>query len=808
MAFYPLCSRQLVGEYIPFALGSVKGFERSASFVVLDCSGPKLRIAAVTPDIIRVTLAPDGVFHEGSYAVAWRGEAPVEVEDSSEALLVKTQKLVVKVRKEVASFEVCDAEGRYICSTYAPAATWSPSRLGGHAYRFFMRLHIDDRFYGLGEKALPLDRRRYRVTMWNTDAFGYRAGSDPLYMSIPFVIVLRKGMAYGVFFDNTYRSTLDLGATSEEWWSFEAEGGHLDFYIVHGPSMKEVVERYTQLTGRMPLPPLWALGHQQSRYSYYPQARVIEVAERYRGEGIPCDVIYLDIHYMDGYRLFTWDRKRFPSPAEMVERLHKMGFKLVTIVDVGIKLDPGYEAFREGVLRDFFVKMPNGDLYVGRVWPGLCAFPDFTRAEVREWWGNLFKALIEKGVDGIWLDMNEPSIFDVPTKTMDVEALHAEGPHAKVHNVYALLEAQATYEGLLKLKPGRRPFIVTRAGFAGIQRYAAKWTGDNVADWEHLWLQIPMLLSLGLSGVPFVGADVGGFFGRPTPELLARWYQVAAFTPFCRNHQCMGSYDHEPWFHSPSVREAIKRVLELRYRLLPYLYSLFYEHYTKGYPVMRPLVFEYQGDEETYQMDDEFLVGPFLLVAPVLKEGARSREVYLPAGEWFDFWTGCVYKGPARLVVEAPLDRVPLFVRAGAVIPEWPPMNHVGEARLDPLYLHVYAGSGSFALYEDDGETLEYTKGAYALTRISVSPGEERLTIEVSGREGVYQPERKHVVVVVHGVRDVVKVLKNGVELSRLKSLDEPGEGALEVDGKVFIKVEDAAEGYKLELMLLKKCES
>ncbi|MEM1522641.1 MAG: glycoside hydrolase family 31 protein [Thermofilaceae archaeon] len=790
-----------MGEAAPFTLGGVKGFERGASFVTLDCGGPRLRIAAVAPDIVRVTLAPDGIFREDSYAVVWRGEAPVEVEDSGEALVVKTQKLVVRVHKGAASLEVYDTEGRYICSTHTPAVAWTPSRWGGHAVKLFMRLHVDDHFYGLGEKALPLDRRRYRVTMWNTDAFGYRAGTDPLYMSIPFMIVLRKGLAYGVFFENPYRSTFDLGATSEEFWSFEAEGGQLDFYIIHGPSMKEVVERYTQLTGRMPLPPLWALGHQQSRYSYYPQERIIEVAERYRREGIPCDAIYLDIHYMDGYRLFTWDRKRFPNPKEMAEKLHRMGFKLVTIVDVGIKLDPGYAAFREGVLNDYFVRMPNGDLYVGRVWPGLCAFPDFTRAEVREWWGSLLTALIEQGVDGIWLDMNEPSIFDVPTKTMDVEALHADGPHAKVHNVYALLEAQATYEGLLKLKPGIRPFILTRAGFAGIQRYAAKWTGDNTADWEHLWLQIPMLLSLGLSGVPFVGADVGGFFGRPTPELLVRWYQVAAFTPLCRNHQCMGSYDHEPWFHGPTAREAIKRVLELRYRLLPYLYSLFYEHCAKGYPVMRPLVFEYQDDGETYQLDDEFLVGPFLLVAPVLKEGARSREVYLPAGEWFDFWTDRVYKGPARLVVEAPLDRVPLFVRAGAVIPEWPPMNHVGEGKPDPLYLHVYAGNGSFTLYEDDGETLEYTKGAYALTKISANLTEEHLLIEVGGREGKYQPERKHVVVIVHGTREVAKVLRNDVELAPLTSLEEAREGVVKVDGKVFIKVRDAVEGFKLELV-------
>ncbi len=784
-------------------MGSVRSFERGLNFATFDCGGPKLRIAAAAPEIIRVTLAPDGEFVEESYAVTRRGEAQITVGDLGDTVELRTSKLTVRVRKEPFGFTVLDAEGRYVCSTYEPSVSWLPSRWGGYEVKCRMRLHLDDHFYGLGEKAFPLDRRRCRVTMWNTDAFGYRTGTDPLYMSIPFVIVVRKGLAYGVYFDNPYKSTFDLGATSEEWWSFEAEGGQLDFYLIFGPSVKEVVERYTQLTGRMPLPPLWALGHQQSRYSYYPQERVIEIAERYRKEGIPCDAIYLDIHYMDGYRLFTWDRKRFPKPREMIEKLHKMGFKVVTIVDVGIKLDPTYEAFKEGVSGDYFCKMPNGDLYIGRVWPGLCAFPDFTKPEVRKWWGDMFKALIDEGVDGIWLDMNEPSIFDEPTKTMKVEALHADGPHAKVHNVYALLEAQATYEGLLRLKPNRRPFILTRAGFAGIQRYASKWTGDNTADWEHIWLQIPMLLSLGLSGVPFVGADVGGFFGRPSPELLVRWYQVAAFTPLCRNHQCAGSYDHEPWFHGPAAKEAVKMVLELRYKLLPYIYSLFYEHYVKGYPVMRPLLFEFPDDEETYQIDDEFMLGPFLLVSPVLKEGARSKEVYLPAGVWYDFWSDRVYRGPARYLVDAPLDKVPLFVRAGSLLPMLAAKEYVGESKHDTLYLHVYAGDGSFTLYEDDGETLEYVDGVYALREVSVSLRNGRLTIEVGERRGNFDPGRGYIVVVLHGVGKVGKALKDGAELGRLTSLDEPDEGVAELEGKPAFKVLDERRGFKLECEIM-----
>jgi alpha-glucosidase len=385
---------------------------------------------------------------------------------------------------------------------------------------------------------------------------------------------------------------------------------------------------------------------------------------------------------------------------------------------------------------------------------------------------------------------------------VDEDAVHAEGPHAKVHNVYALLEAQATYEGLLKLRPNRRPFILTRAGFAGSQRYAAKWTGDNTSDWEHLWLQIPMLLSLGLSGVPFVGADVGGFFGRPTAELLVRWYQVAAFTPLCRNHQCMGSYDHEPWFHGGFAKEAVRRVLELRYRLLPYMYSLFYEHYAKGYPVMRPLLFEFPDDEETYAIDDEFMLGPFLLVAPVLKEGARTREVYLPKGKWYDFWSDKAYQGPARVCVDAPLDVVPLFVKDGALVPMWSPIGCSSERKPDPLYLHVYPGNGSFMLYEDDGETFEYTKGAYALAKFEVSEQAGTLTVRKSPAEGNYEPGREFVIVVLHGVSKVVKAIKDGVELKELEPPEEKREGLTQVEGRPAIKVRDKREGWELKILV------
>jgi len=784
-------------------LGDVTGYEVHESFVVFECGRAKLRLAAVTPRVVRVTLAPDGEFWEGSYAVVWRGEERVEVDDRGEFVEVRTGLVVARVSKRPCRVSFYDSGGRLLCSDYEPLGMgWAPSRWRGHRVKCWKRLSMDDHFYGLGEKALPLDRRRARVVMWNTDAPGYDLGTDPLYMSVPFLICLRRGVAYGIFFDNTYRSVFDLGHTSEEYYSFEAEGGALDYYFIYGPSVRGVVEEYTRLTGRMPLPPLWALGHQQSRYSYYPESRVLEVARRYREEGIPCDVLYLDIHYMDGYRVFTWDRSRFPDPRRMVEELGRLGFKVVAIVDPGVKLDPSYHVFREGVLNDYFCRRPNGDLYVGRVWPGLCAFPDFTKPEVRRWWGDLHRVLVEAGVAGVWNDMNEPSIFDAPEKTMDPDVVHAGGPHAEVHNVYALLEAQATYEGLLRLRPGVRPFVLTRAGFAGVQRYAAKWTGDNVSNWRHLWLQIPMLLNLGLSGVPFVGADVGGFMGNPTPELIVRWYQVAAFMPLCRNHQCIGSYDHEPWMYGSEAKRAIREVLELRYRLLPYIYSLFYEHYLRGYPVVRPLLFEFQEDEDTYLIDDEFMLGSWILVAPVLREGARAREVYLPSGLWYDFWTDEVHRGPARVHVEAPLSRVPLFVRAGAVVPMWPPMQFVGERRPEPLFLHAYAGaSGAFTLYEDDGETLNYLRGERLVTKLSLEDGGREVVLRAERLESGYEPPREHVVAVFHGVGSAARVLFDGSPLPRVESLEEVDEGYTMEGGRLVVKVREPRRSFEIRVV-------
>ena len=778
--------------------GSIISYVVKKEFVQIDAENCSIRIYALSDDIIRVWFSQNKEFHDKkSYAIISKVRSSLHfVNEKEDFIEFSTNKVIVRVNKKNLSISFLDLNHNTIDSDFS--IEWYPSKWEGYRIIHKKVLLKDDLFFGLGEKAYKLNRRRGRFMLWNTDTPGYKYGTDPIYSSIPFIIVFRNRIAYGLFFDNTFRSIFDLGHSSEEYFSFEAEGGDLDYYFIYGPTVKDVVKKYTSLTGRMPLPPIWSLGHQQSRYSYYPQNRVIDIAKRYRKEGIPLDSMYLDIHYMDKYKVFTWNRQRFPNPKKMIEELSKIGVKIIVIVDPCIKLDSEYEPFKEGVLNSYFCKSPNGELFVGRVWPGLSAFPDFTKEDVRKWWGNLHRVYIDAGVAGIWNDMNEPSVFNTVNRTMSEDSVHLEGSHAKVHNVYALLECKATYEGLLRLRPNIRPFVLTRAGFAGIQRYAAMWTGDNISSWDHLRLQIPMILSLGISGVPFVGADIGGFMrGFLTPELIVRWYQIASFLPLCRNHQALGSYDHEPWMFGERAKNIIKKFLTIRYKLILYLYTLFYEHYINGYPIARPLFFEFPSDNESYFVEDEFMVGPWLLIAPIVKEGAREREVYLPPGTWFDFWSNKKYNGSSWINLRAPLDKIPIFVREGAIVPMIPFMEYVGEKPLDPLYIHIYPSNNKseYLVYEDDGNSLEYTNGKYRITRISHYGN----TINVN-TQGSYNPKRSSIVFVLHSAKGFKSILLNNEPLKEITNLEKVSEGYTTSEEGILLKVKSSRREFSLNL--------
>ncbi|HZP64775.1 MAG TPA: TIM-barrel domain-containing protein [Rudaea sp.] len=726
------------------SLGSIEKVETDADAVLLDtASGAKVQLSFPAAGVVRVHMAPTGALApDHSYAIPGTvPRIPLHVEGGAGAadVVVASEgvRVVVRTRPNV-GIAVYDADGALVVDD-DPARPMAFDRDAGQI-EVSKRRDPVELYYGFGEKALPMSRHQQYMTMWDSDTPAYLPGTDPIYQTIPFFIAVRGGKSYGVFFDNTYRSYFDMGKTDMSRYTFGANGSELDYYVFTGGRTRSpaaVLAEYTALTGRGPLPPLWALGYQQSRYSYTPQARVLEVARTFREKHIPADVIYLDIDYMDGFRIFTWSPQTFPQPDAMLHALHDEHFHAVTIVDPGIKVDPDFALYRAGRERGVFVRTALGDELHATVWPGTCAFPDFTSPKAREWFGSLYAGFVQQGVDGFWNDMNEPATFPPPNsgrpilvhdpaKTFPLDAVHdgdgAPGTHARYHNVFGMQMARATFEGLAKLSPERRPFVLTRAGFAGVQRYSAVWTGDNVASWTHLALSIPMLTNLSISGVPFVGADVGGFAGAPTADLYTRWLQAAALTPFFRTHAEINTPDREPWSYGDAHERMNRAAIELRYRVLPYLYTLFADEETGGEPPLRPLWFDHVDDVETYLVEDEFMLGDALLAAPVVRAGDVKRKVYFPRGSaWFDWWDGTRHEGGTRVDVDAPLERLPLFVRAGAALPTAPVVQYSGELAHTPLILAVALGAdGGGHIYEDAGDGYAYRHGASRTIRIAL----------------------------------------------------------------------------------------
>lgn len=523
------------------------------------------------------------------------------------------------------------------------------------------RLGLKDHILGLGEKALNIDKRRTRMEMWNFDQNGYNRGDDPLYLSIPFFISVGKEIR-GIFVNTTARSHFDFGIAEQENTVITVEDNSVDLYIFNGESIEEVLERFVELTGKPLKMPDWGLEPHVSKYSYYPQERVLEVVDEYR-KSMPVSAVYLDIDYMDRYKLFTWDRKSFPSPEQLVEDLHSRNVKLITIIDPGIKVEEDYKPFADGL--GSYVATPNNEIYTGPLWPGKSAFPDFFSHSGREYWKRQIIEFSKCGVDGIWLDMNEPTVLN-DVKTIDDDAQHKELglEHRKVHNAYAYFQAKATYEAFSSVR--EEPFILSRSGFAGIQKYAYIWTGDSHSTWDDLSLQISMVCSLGLSGIPFTGCDIGGFMGSSEPELTARYYQATAFFPLYRNHNDKFGVDQELFTLPDKYREMALRGVNLRMKFLPYLIKLAQEAHETGHPVVRPLCYEFPGDENSYSVNDEYMVGKDILLAPIVEKSSRSRSVYLPPGKWISYYSGEEHEGGAW--IDSDCD-IPLYLRNGAEIP-------------------------------------------------------------------------------------------------------------------------------------------
>ena len=583
-------------------------------------------------------------------------------------------------------------------------------------------IHGARNFYGLGEKTLPYNKYGSRATMWNSDFPAYSVKLDPLYESIPFLLKADPSGAYGLFFDNTFKTNFDIGASDSDRLVYSAAGGALELYLITGKNAAEVVQRFSELTGKMHMPPVWGLGYQQSRWSYYPEQKVLDLAHGFRDRKIPCDVIYLDINYMDGYKCFTWSPKDFPTPKNMLDELHELGFKVVTIIDPGIKDEKGYHVFDSGVKEDVFVKKPDGKYFIGQVWPGDCAFPDFFNRKTRDWWGDQYRFLLDYGVDGFWNDMNEPSVFNTPNKTFPLDAVHklddGTAKHSEVHNVYGMEMARGTREGLEKLEPNKRPLVLTRANYAGGQRYAAMWTGDNFASFAHLKLALTMFLNIGVSGQPFVGSDVGGFIGNPNAELFSRWLELGAFSPFFRTHSVIDSKPREPWAFGSESTNINREIIERRYELLPEIYTAFRNANQDGLPIVRPLYINFPDDKEAYNISDEFLFGKHLLVAPVLDSGMTTKKVYFPKGTWASIYDG-QRLGNGWHEVDAPIGKTPVFVRAGTIVFSQSVIQSTSE-QADTLILRIFGDkTAEGQSYFDDGESMAYRKGDFLKLNVS-----------------------------------------------------------------------------------------
>lgn len=762
--------------------GKIKRFQVDGNKVRIDYEQISATVEAITPEIINVFLPLSGT-EKPSHAIEGDKRVPVElaVDRKADELVIVTAQLQIKVGPDF-KVDFYTKDGQVICRDYrgqrAPFVRRGKTALikeeghavveniSGNRVEVIKEIIGDEYFYGLGENTGPLNKRGYQYQMWNTDDPSPHVESfEKLYKSIPFLLTLRKNMAYGLFFDNSYHSYFNLGKENERYLYYGAKDGNLNYYFIYGPTVKQVLAGYTYLTGTTPLPQLWALGYQQSRHSYDSWQRVMEVAATFRAKQIPCDVLHLDIEYMDDYKVFTWHQERFANFAAGVAKLKAMGFKVVTIIDPGVKKEKGYAVYDEGLINGYYLKDKDGIPYVNRVWPGDAVYPDFSADRVRRWWGEKHRILTEQGVDGIWNDMNEPASFDGPIPD-DVTFENDGYPstHAELHNVYGHLMSKATYNGL-KALTGKRPFVITRACFAGSQKYATVWTGDNCSHWEHLRMAVPMLLNLGLSGITFCGTDVGGFSFDCNGELLARWMQLGAFTPLFRNHSNMFTRDQEPWAFGERVEEICRKYISLRYMFLPYLYDLLWQGERNGLPVMRPLFLYDQDDEETYELNDQFMVGESLLVAPVLQQGQRCRTVYLPAGEWFDYWTREKYSGKQYILKQTPLEVCPIYIKAGSIIPNYQGQNYVGEKDQSELILDVYPGEGCYTHYQDDGESFKYRAGEYNLYRFTQRLAGDKLLLELEKTAAGYERSYENFILKINGM-EAAAVKADGQEIA------------------------------------------
>ena len=745
-----------------------------------------LELSAPLEGIIRARFAPiarasSPIFPrlppKDSFAVVHSGSLPIDAALEDGILSLEAGGVHFELDVTSGEWKFFDADSRLLLRGFEPRGS-ATQAFPNDSFSTSLELRAPkgEAYLGFGEKVGGLNKRGMHLTFWNTDVVPHHPDTDPLYQSIPFFIGLQNGVAWGFFLDESWRSEIDVARANPERLVWSSSGAELDCYLISGSSIEAVLKSYTALTGRQPLAPLWALGAQQSRWGYENQKDVRAVIEAYKQHNLPLDVVSTDIDYQDAFKVFTWDASRYPNPKQLCAEAALEGVKLVPIVDPGIKLEAGYSVYDQALKNDYLVRFERGETLIGEVWPKPAVFPDFTRPEVRDWWADLHQDMLELGIAGFWNDMNEPSSFSlqrtsnftddgslsdgigkVEGKTLPYNARHGTRRHLETHNVYGLTMCAATRAALERFGNGKRGFVLTRAGFAGIQRYSAVWTGDNSSYWEHLALSIPMLLGLGLSGVAFTGADIPGFAANANGELLARWYQLGAFYPLMRNHSAKGTTMQEPWRFGEPYLSLARAALEMRYQLLPTLYSLMYQATQSGQPVLRPLIMLDPADPDCLNANQQLMFGQALLVSPVVTSSTTKKLTYLPKGRWLEFANleaGQILEA-GYTISNAPLEQIPLYLRAGFVLATTQAAKHTTTANWKTLTWHLLPDTAiEGSLYEDAGDGF----GAHRLSLITGRLENNLLRLEKTST-GTLALERTEETLILYGISRVASVV-------------------------------------------------
>jgi len=745
-------------------LGNAESVNKNDNVLVIKTKEAEARVWIYSPSIIRVSISKEHSI-DTSFAVVQEPKGDLQYKENGNNIEIVTSALKVVINKSPLRFNFYTADGKALSQDDQSFGTnWQGPRVVN-----YRKVYKDERFIGLGEKTGNLDRRGSSYVNWNTDAPDHGPKTDPLYETFPFFVGMHDGLTYGLFFDNTHKSYFDFGASTDNKTSwYGADGGDMNYYFFGAQSVAKIIEDYTWLTGRMEMPPLWSLGYQQCRWSYMSADELLDIATHLRKDKIPADVMYCDIDYMDHYKIFTWNKTTFPDPKDLLTKLKALDFNLVTIVDPGIKVEEGYKQYDEGVKKNYFATYPNGEKYIGEVWPGRVHFPDFTNKEVRDWWGASFSALTEPGVEGFWNDMNEPAVWN-----QNIPYMVKFGKYymPEIRNVYGMQMAEATYLGTKKLMGNKRPFVLTRAAYSGTQRFSAVWTGDNSAYDAHMLLGARLVNSLGITGMSLVGVDIGGFTGNPTPELMVRWNSLGVYTPMFRNHSAHDTKHREPWLWGKENEDIIRKDIEERYKLLPYIYSGFYQSHLTGLPISRTLAINYTQDDSVYSehFQNQFLFGDALLVSPV-ESTKLTEDVYLPKGEWYRLSTGEKFEGGKIINAAAPLTDLPVFVKGSAIIPMQSVVQSTKEKGDGILKINIWNGTkaNSFVYYEDDGTSYDYQQGAFYKRIISFDPGKNEISI--SAVEGSFVSKYTQIELVLHGFDGGVKTIKVNGKGSSLAS--------------------------------------